>query len=198
MRSEKSLHNNLGSATGKLSKYALAVAICSNVLAPNGSSFKNLPQSSLVQPRGVIRAGQTVASKESGITFRPDNICDFFDSVDQRILGCTGYRASNGEAILVYSRTFATPSDLSNYLQEKLKNAKKIIEREQKSDEKGNKIGERIVGVLELKYIFEPAPKTYTVLIRTRGNTYTEYSDVVSKQSLRTILAFEKYLEQTK
>lgn len=198
MISEKPPHNTLGSATRRLLRCALAVAICSKVLAPNGSSLKNLSQSSLIQPRGVSRAGQAVSSKESGITFHLDNLCDFFDSVDQNHQGCTGYRASNGERILVYSRTFATPSDLSNYLQKKLKNAKKITEREQESDEKGNKIGERIVAVLEFKYLVEPTPKPYTVLIHTRGNTYTEYSDPVSEQSLKTILAFDKFLEKAK
>jgi hypothetical protein len=178
--------------------YVLAGVICSSAWTSAAASQVSPLQSGQGQSQEQKSAVPTSASTQSEMKFEAVSICEFFDTVDGSLRGCSSYRASNEEGILVYSRTFGSTSELADYVAKKLKTAKNIIERGQRKDEKGEKVGERILATLVLKYLTEPAPKTCTVLIWTRGNTYTEFSDNISNDSVKTVLAFEKFFEKTK
>ncbi len=137
------------------------------------------------------------ASPQNETAFRLISTGDFFDS-DGTSLAYHGYRASNGDKVLIYWRTFPSSTALTDYLGRKLKTATNVIDRKPRTNAKGEKIGERIMAALAVEdpELEDLGLDSYTALIWTEGNQYGECSIYESSDPVKTLLAFEKWLEK--
>jgi hypothetical protein len=108
--------------------------------------------------------------------------------------GATWWRASDGEKVFRTSWNLVTPLFASEYLKSVLLNSQ-VLKREPMMNEKGETIGERIVGLLYEE--IEPRKrgpndphKTIPAIIRTEGIHFTK----IHSNSMDDNLALEKYL----
>jgi hypothetical protein len=107
------------------------------------------------------------------------------------------HAAPDGEFIILCYSDLTSPAFAKDYLQEKLKTLR-ISDRRPRMNEKGESIGERIVGFLDApndpnKQSPNDAHTSFVVVIRTNGTNYSE----ICCRSLVDALAFEKLVEET-
>jgi hypothetical protein len=108
------------------------------------------------------------------------------------------HAAPDGEPIILCYSDLVTTAFAKDYLQEKLKTLK-IIDRKPRINEKGELIGERITGFLDVAV--DPHKRgpndpvaTLALVIRTDGTNYSE----ISCRSFDDTLAFEKEIDEMK